>query len=449
MAEKKEALTKIIKRDGKIVDFDRRKITFAILQAAVAVGGRDRDIAERITDDVIGLLQQRTFKGTYPAVEEVQDIVEKSLIERGHAKTAKAYILYRYEHALKRMGKQSLTYSSENIPYKKLWQTLSWAVDGDCVRLSQLHDYVKANRFESLIRKSELFYGSEIEYAVGEIEKRKDKLKIIIIAGPSSSGKTTTTIKIREILKDRGFSLVPLTIDNYFFDLNRHPKDSTGDYDFETPQALDIGLINRHIRELLKGREVTIPRYDFKKGIQEGHSGTLRLDDNDILLIDSLHGLYEEMTESIDDEKKLKVYVESLSQTKDERGAFIRWSDIRMLRRMVRDKQFRNYNPRQTIAHWRYVRRSELRYIISKLKTAHVIVNSYLAYELPVLKSFLFHEFSRFIDEFRGKSEHEDAFERASRVHDLLSQVPGWTNIDVIPRDSLLREFIGGSMYRY
>jgi uridine kinase len=155
------------------------------------------------------------------------------------------------------------------------------------------------------------------------------------------------------------------------------------------------------------------------------------------------------MTAGIAGEKKLKLYVETLSQVKDKDNTFVRWSDIRMLRRMVRDRQFRNYNPGQTIAHWRYVRRSELRYIISKLTTAHIIVNSYLAYELPVLKSFLFHSFPGFIREFRQNSGFEDAYERASRVYELLSQVPEWTNMSLIPSDSLLREFIGGSTYTY
>jgi uridine kinase len=449
MIKKNETIKKIIKRDGKIVDFDRRKITFAILQAAIAVGGRDKEIADRITNDVIGLLEKRTYKETYPSVEEVQDLVEKCLIEHGHAKTAKAYILYRYEHALRRMGKQSLTYSSENIPYKKLWQALSWAVDCNCVRLSQLHYFTGEKKVEELVRMSEKFYSSEIEYAVGEIEKRRDDIRIIIVAGPSSSGKTTTTIKIHEILKKKGFTLIPLAVDNYFFDLNRHPKDATGDYDFETPQALDIHQINGHIRELLDGGEIQVPKYNFKKGMRDGYSRTLRLKENEILLIDSLHGMYEEMIAGIAGENKFKLYVETLSQLKDKDEKFVRWSDIRMLRRMVRDKQFRNYNPGQTIAHWRYVRRSELRYIISKLTTAHVIVNSYLAYELPVLKSFLFHLFPGFIREFKQNSEFEDAYERASRVYEFLSQVPEWTNLTVIPAGSLLREFIGGSIYNY
>lgn len=440
-------MKKIIKRDGSLVPFDRRKITFAILQAAVAVGGRDKKTAEAVTDDVIRLLKMRTFTGTYPTVEEVQDLVEKCLIERGHAKTAKAYIVYRYEHALKRAGKRNLTYSSENIPYKKLWQALSWAVDHQCVHVSQLHTYVRENRFKELIRVSEDFHRFEIETVVSEIEKRINNVKLIIIAGPSASGKTTTTLKIQEVFKSKGIHFVPLIVDNYFFDLKQHPQDTSGDYDFETPQALDLGMINAHIKDLISGKKVNVPFYNFKKGKRDGHSGTLELKDNEILLIDSLHGLFEQMTEGIPEEQKCRLYIETLSQLKDNEGRYIRWTDIRMMRRIVRDTQFRNYNPLETITHWRYVRRSELRYIISKLESVNIIVNSFLAYELSVLKWYLKDFFPGFVEKLKGA--HEDAYERVIRITRLLEQIPEWGNFDAIPQDSLIREFIGGSKYQY
>lgn len=442
-------IEKIIKRDGSIVLFDRRKITFAILQAAVAVGGRDKKTAEAVTDDVIRLLKMRTFTGTYPTVEEVQDLVEKCLIERGHAKTAKAYILYRYEHALKRAGKKNLTYSSENIPYKKLWQALSWAVDHQCVNVTQLYEYVHQNRFKELIRVSEDFNRFEIDTVVSEIEKRINDIKLIIIAGPSASGKTTTTLKIQEIFKQKGIHFVPLIVDNYFYDLKQHPRDTYGDYDFETPQALDLDMINTHIKDLFAGKKVNIPFYNFKKGKRDGFAGTLKLRNNEILLIDSLHGMFEQMTEGIPGEQKCKLYIETLSQLKDNDGRYVRWSDIRMMRRIVRDTQFRNYNPLETITHWRYVRRSELRYIVSKLESAHIIVNSFLAYELPVLKWYLKDFFPGFVEKLKGIREHEDAYERAIRITGLLKQIPEWSELDCIPQDSLLREFIGGSRYQY
>ena len=184
-------LDKIVKRDGRIVPFDRDKITFAVLQAAVALGGRDRSTAEQVTAAVIKMLE-KAIAASYPTVEEVQDLVEKVLIERGHAKTAKAYIVYRYEHALKRAGKKSLIYSSDNIPYFKLWETLSWAVDHNCVTLEQISRTIEQGRMATLIRDSEDYYQQELAKAKEKLLERLEQIRIIIIAGPSSSGKTTT-----------------------------------------------------------------------------------------------------------------------------------------------------------------------------------------------------------------------------------------------------------------
>lgn len=445
-------ITHIVKRDGRIVPFDPEKITFAVLRAAVAVGGRDRETAESITSEVVQRLDARHADGPaaaedYPTVEEVQDAVEKVLIERGHARTAKAYIVYRYEHALKRAGRESLTYSSENIPYRKLWEALSWAVDHNCHTLEGIRDYVESGRYPELVSISEEFYAREIESARGLLADRIDDVRVMIIAGPSSSGKTTTTIKVAEAIPDR--RLVPINVDNYFYDLETHPKDSRGDYDFETPQALDIDLLNEHLRRLLDGESVDIPFYNFKTGNREGVSETLKLGSNDIILIDSLHGFYEAMTESVPEERKFKLYIETLAQVKDDQNRFVRWTDVRMLRRMVRDMQFRNYNPEQTLRHWYLVRRAELRYIVSRLKKAEVIVNSFMPSELPLMKGRLERHFPEFVEHLAGDEEKRDARERAERIIELFAQVPPVPNEGDIPGDSLLREFIGGSTYDY
>jgi uridine kinase len=446
----------IVKRDGRLVPFDPQKITFAILRAAIAVGGRDQELARSLADRVVAELERRRahtaaegLRREPPSVEEVQDTVEKMLIEGGHAKTAKAYILYRYEHTLRRSKKESLTYSPENVPYRKLWEALSWALDTRCYHLSHLGDYIKEGRLGELAAACESFYAREIETLLGGLLEQLDGLKLIIIAGPSSSGKTTTTLKIAEALAARGRRLVPIGADNYFFDLETHPKDAYGDYDFETPQALDLGLFNEHLGRLIAGESVDIPFYNFKAGRRDGTSGSLKLEAGDILLVDSLHGLYEPMTEAVPPEAKYKIYIETLAQMKDSSGAFIRWTDVRMLRRMVRDMQFRNYNPRQTLLHWYLVRRAELRYIVSRLRFAGAIVNSFMPYELLFLKAHLAPLFPRFIEELSGNPDRTDALARAERVCGLFAQVPDWTDESIVPTTSLLREFIGGSSYDY
>jgi len=442
-------IDRIVKRDGRVVPFNRDKITFAVLSAAVAVGGRDRATAERVTDDVIRLLEQRTAADSIPAVEEVQDLVEKVLIERGHARTAKAYILYRYEHALKRAGRRSLTYSADNIPYEKLWEALSWAVDHRCVRLEEIDSAVRQGRFAELVAAGEEFYARELDAAAEAIRERLASIRLVIVAGPSSSGKTTTTIKVEERLAAEGASFVPINVDNFFLDLAVHPRDPRGDYDFETPQALDMARIGDTLERLLAGERVQLPFYNFKTGRQEGTSGSLQLAPGQILLIDSLHGLHPEMTEAVSEERKFRLYIETLSQVKDSAGQFLRWADVRLLRRMVRDMQFRNYSPAQTIQHWHLVRRSELRYIVPRLAQADAVVNSFLPFELPIMKHRLGELFPGFVEQFAADPERSDALDRARRIQQMFGELPSWSDESVVPADSLLREFIGGSRYKY
>jgi len=439
----------IIKRDGRAVPFRKEKIVSAVYRAAVACGGRDAAEAERVADDVLAMLEARRSGDSFPTVEEVQDLVEKALIERGHARTAKAYILYRYEHALKRAGRESLTYSEENIPYRKLWEALAWATDNGCLTLAALSEIVTAGRLGELVESSDAFYESEIARAAERILARREELKIVIVAGPSSSGKTTTTIKIREKLAAEGIPTVPLSVDNYFYDLEVHPKIGDDDYDFETPQALDLALIDEHLRAIVGGGSVEVPRYNFKTGTREGTSGRVRLEKGQVLLIDSLHGLFPDMTRSVPEEMKFRLYIETLSQLKDSARRYIRWADIRMLRRVVRDMQFRNYSPRETIRHWHLVRRSELRYIVPELRRAHAIVNSFLPYELPVMKARVEKELLPLIGEFARDPERQDAYERAERVKAMFVELPAVPDEGIVPKHSLLREFIGGSGYSY
>ena len=314
--------------------------------------------------------------------------------------------------------------------------------------LEQISRTIEAGKFADLVAVSEEFYESELESAARKILERRDELRVVIIAGPSSSGKTTTTLRIREKLTAAGMQTVPLTVDNYFFDLEAHPRIGKDDYDFETPQALDLAMIDAHLRALVGGKTVQLPAYNFKTGKREGISGTLRLAEREVLLIDSLHGLFPEMTESVAEEKKFRLYIETLSQVKAADGRFVRWADIRMLRRIVRDALFRNYTPFETIRHWHLVRRSELRYIVPQLRRAHAIVNSFLPYELAVMKGRVGGQLAGLIDEFARDPARQDAHERASRVKALFDQVPVMDE-SLVPQDSLLREFIGGSSLRY
>jgi uridine kinase len=325
-------IKQVIKRTGAVVPFRKERIINAIYRAAVAVGGRDRSIAEGLADQVVAMLEEATPPDHIPTVEEIQDIVEKVLIENGHARTAKAYILYRDERARRRKERaERSAHPSENIPWHKIWEVLDWAVDHDVHSVERLNARIARDEFPQIVRETDRAYNEDITTASEMIQKRRDSIKIVIVAGPSSSGKTTTTIKLSHLLTKMGLSLVPLTVDNYFFDLELHPKDEYGDYDFETPQALDLELINDHLVRLIAGEEVRIPFYDFKTSKRHDDQTPMRVGPNDVILIDSLHGLFADMTRSVDDERKFKLYIEPLLQMQGPDGKFIRWADLRLI----------------------------------------------------------------------------------------------------------------------
>jgi len=443
-------IQEVIKRSGATVPFNPNRVSNAIYRAAVAVGGRDKKTAAELGKKVIDLLEQMTFENNTPHIEEIQDVVEKILIENGHATVSKEYILYREE--ANRRRRSDAKYSNKednNIPWAKIWHVLNWAVKRKINTISGLNERIKNGEFSEIVHISEKAYESNVDTAAKLIMQRSDSLKMVMVSGPSSSGKTTTTNKLEERLKAKGFHFVPLNVDHYFFDLEFHPKDEFGDYDFETPQALDLELINQHLDALSKGEEVKIPFYDFKTGKRKLDQTPMQLKDHEILLIDSLHGLYPKFSESINEDLKFKLYLEPLLQMKNSDGKYIRWTDIRLIRRMLRDSVHRAYKPQQTLEHWHYVRSSELRNIIPYNSTADYIINTAMPYEIALYKPMLFADFKQWTEEYKGNALRKDALERAVRTAQFLEEVEGVQDDTSVPKDSVLREFIGGSSYDY
>lgn len=438
----------VVKRTGAVVPFTPERITNAIYRAAVAVGGRDRATAEQLTRQVIDLLERTLPPDHTPTVEEIQDTVEKVLIENGHARVAKAYILYRDERARMRRERASrAARPSENIPWAKIWQVLDWAVTHGLHTVEAMNARIQAGEFAQIVKESEAAYNEDIENAVEMIAERQQDVRMVIVAGPSSSGKTTTTFKIAQRLEPLKLKLVTLNVDNYFFDLAMHPKDEFGDYDFETPQALDLKLINQHLKQLVAGEQALIPVYDFKTGTRVPQQTPLQLAPGEVLLIDSLHGLYPEMTAGISLEQQFRLYLEPLLQMKDAQGNYVRWTDLRLIRRMLRDAVHRAYDPTRTLEHWHYVRSSELRSIIPYINTTDYIVNTSMPYELALYRPRLLAQFSEWEQKYHEDPLRQDAYTRAERVHRLLQAVAPMESDQDVPADSVLREFIGGSIY--
>ncbi|MFH1541218.1 MAG: ATP cone domain-containing protein [Elusimicrobiota bacterium] len=441
-------LNRVIKRDGRIVDFNKDKITNAIFRAANEVGGSDIELANKLTSKVISTMNIIYPLDFTPTVEEIQDIVEKTLVENGHFATAKAYILYRVEHKRLRENKNEKIIVEDNIPYKILWKYFTWNVDNNCDTTKNLNERIKNNTLKSLIEDAEAFYDNEINKIAKRIIDNRDKIRLVIVAGPSSSGKTTTTTKIGEVLKKEDISFVLLNLDNYFKNLEEYPKDEYGDYNFETPESLDLTLINQHLSELLVGKTIKIPYYDFKTGKRSLNKTELSLKKNQIILIDSLHGLYDEMTKSIPHNMKFKFYIEAICQIKDKNGEFVRWADLRMLRRMVRDSWHRACNPIRTVGHWHYVRRAEMKFIVPFINKVDYVFNGAMPYELPLYRKHLLKYFPAIIKTYENDPKKFDAYIRAKRVCELLNEFEEFDE-KLVPKNSIIREFIGESSYEY
>ncbi len=436
----------IVKRDGRVVPFDQDKITEAIYRAAASVGGHNRPLSEELSDQVVAMLNECFRPPDMPLVEEIQDMVERVLIGNGHVRTAKAFILYRdyrrREREASQAGKQT------RLPYRIMYETLVWNLFHGCDTVEKLNQIIRSGKLKDLVQAADRAFDDSIDRVAQAIRREKNRIKLIIVAGPSSSGKTTTTAKLARRLNRLGIDTFPLNLDHYFFDLEMHPKDEHGDYDFEAPEALDITLIDRHLRALIDGETIKMPYYDFKQGKRFDNVTEVVVRDGQMLLIDSLHGLYEPMTRSIEGDRKFKVYIETISQLRTGNDKFIRWTDIRLLRRMVRDQSQRGYDPVRTIGHWHYVRRSEMKHIIPFIGNADYLLNGALPYELPILKKYAYHFFPGFLELWEKDPKHSDAYLRARRIYDLLSEIDQFDDESLIPPDSLLREFIGGSKYK-
>ncbi|MFA7418808.1 MAG: ATP cone domain-containing protein [Melioribacteraceae bacterium] len=436
----------VIKRSGAIVPFSPDRVSNVIYRAAVSVGGRDKAKAAELAKQVIEVLEATYEEGHKPHVEEIQDIIEKVLIENGHAKVAKEFILYR-EEAANRRRENSKHFSKPNelVPWKKVWRSLDWAVEHDLNTIDGINSRIRRGQFPQIVHEAESFYETQLDTAAELIKERSNELKMVMVSGPSSSGKTTTTFKLEQRLNKMGMKFVALVVDNYFFDLEMHPKDEFGDYDFETPQALDLDLINDHLKRLADGEEVLIPYYDFKQGKRFDNRTPLQLHDNEVLLIDSLHGLYPEFSREIPAAQKFKLYLEPLLQMKMPDGQYIRWTDLRLIRRMLRDSVHRAYNPEQTLLHWHYVRSSEKRTILPYSNTADYIVNTSMPFEVPIYRPKLLQLFKEWEKKYQGDPLREDAYIRAARVRKMLEAIEPVEDDSAIPGDSVLREFIGGS----
>lgn len=302
----------------------------------------------------------------------------------------------------------------------------------------------KEGHATDLIKVAEALQEKKIAQIADMIYNRDEngqKIKLVLIAGPSSSGKTTFSKRLAIQLMTNGLKPYPISLDNYFVDREETPKDKDGNYDFESLYALDLKLFNKQMKALMNGEEVELPRFNFQAGRKEFKGDKLKIDQQGILILEGIHGLNPELTPEIPDENKFKIYVSALTTISLDHHNWIPTTDNRLLRRIIRDFNYRGYSAQETISRWPSVRAGEDKWIFPYQENADVMFNSALLFELAVLRM---HVEPILTGVPRNCPEYSEAYR-------LLKFIQFFTPVrdDEIPPTSLIREFLGGSSFKY
>ena len=291
-----------------------------------------------------------------------------------------------------------------------------------------------------LINISEALQEKKIAHIADEIAQRKG-VKLILLAGPSSSGKTTTCKRLSIQLIANGLRPLQISLDDYFVDREQSPRDENGDYDFESIHALNLKLINEQFNALFHGEEVELPRYDFPTGKSVKSGNKLKMEDNNVLVVEGIHALNPELTAQIPEELKYRVYVSALTTILLDDHNYIPTTDNRLLRRIIRDYKYRGVDARETIRRWPSVRAGENKWIFPFQENADVMFNSAMLFELAVIKQ----QAEPLLEQV---PENCPEYSEAYRLLKFLKYIKPIPNTD-IPPTSLLREFLGGSSFKY
>ena len=314
-----------------------------------------------------------------------------------------------------------------------------WSEKLGIENVSSLNNKVTKGSVDDIVLLSENIQNNSL-FKIAETIYNNKKLKLILLAGPSSSGKTTTSKKIELFLKGFGLNPIAISIDNYFLDRDKTPRLPDGSYDFESLNSINVELFNKNLKDLLDGKEVTLPVYNFITGKSELSDESIKLGEKEILIVEGLHALNEELTYSIDKKNKYKIYLCPLTVLSLDNHNRIRTTDNRLLRRIVRDNRTRGYSASDTLSSWGKVREGEEKYVFPFQDEADVIFNTSLIYELGVLKTYA-------EPLLYSVEESDPMYKEAVRLLNLLKNILPISN-DYIPVDSIVREFIGGGYFK-
>ncbi len=340
------------------------------------------------------------------------------------------------------------TKNPTEIPEFKPTKKLSWALEEyerihkilETNTVYKLNKAINSGRIKDVIMLAEALHEKKIANIADDIAKRKN-VKMVLIAGPSSSGKTTFAQRLGIQLRLNGIKPVTISVDNYFVERSDTPKDENGEYDFESIEAIDLKLFNEHLVKLLNGEEIEMPRFDFHEGTKKYKGDMLKLNSDEILVIEGIHCLNDKLTSQISKDEKYKVYISALTVLNMDRYNRISTTDTRLVRRIVRDYQFRGYSAKHTLDTWVSVNRGEEKNIFPYQEDANKIFNTSLIYELSALKDIA----KPLLEEI---TQDEKEYAEAQRLLNILKYFESIPNEEV-PTNSLLKEFLGGGNFKY
>lgn len=310
--------------------------------------------------------------------------------------------------------------------------------------LAHLNKAIESGRVTPVIQIAEALHERKYADVADMIYSRREEVKLVLIAGPSSSGKTTSSNRIAIQCRTLGLNPIVLEMDNYFVSRDKTPLDENGEYDFESLYAMDLEFLNQQLNDILAGKEVELPKFDFVKGERVPSGKTIKMTEKDILIMEGIHALNKELTKELDQSKLFRIYVSALTSLSLDENNVISTTDCRMLRRMVRDARTRGVTPEDTILRWPSVRRGEEKNIFPFQENADVMFNSSLIFELPLLKYYAEPHLNRI-------PATSPAYTESIRILKFLSHITPISpeEIVAIPPTSVLREFIGGSSIKY
>ncbi|MEA3422503.1 MAG: nucleoside kinase [Bacillota bacterium] len=326
--------------------------------------------------------------------------------------------------------------------HKKLYEIHSeaekWGEILDVSYVANLNNKIEEGLAGEFIKIAEALHEKKIAKIADAITEQKKR--VVLIAGPSSSGKTTFANRLKIQLRVNGLKPVTLSTDDYFVNREMTPRDESGEYDFDSIEALDIEIFNKDLKDILDGEEVNLPIFDFQTGHREYGDKKIKIDDDQIVIIEGIHGLNEQLTEDVLKKDKYKIYVSALTQLNIDSHNRIPTTDVRVIRRIVRDSKFRGHSALKTLHLWKSVRRGEEKNIFPYQEDADAVFNSALVYEMAILKKHAIPLLEEITREFKEYSE-------ARRLLKFLSYFTSVDDDDLVPTTSILKEFIGGSSF--